>query len=40
MGALWTVVAYAFTFGVLGLVGFALYRVLTAGRRSWREVHR
>ncbi len=41
MSVLWTVVTYIFVFGVLGLFGFAVYRLLTAGRADgWREARR
>ena len=40
MDAFWIVVSFIFTFGVLGIVGYALFRVATAGRRHDAAIHR
>jgi hypothetical protein len=32
MGALWTLVTFAFTFGVFAVIGFALWHVFVAAR--------
>jgi hypothetical protein len=41
MVALWTTVTFVFTFGVMALLGFALYHVYTSARdNSPRLEHR
>ena len=32
MSTLWTIVTFAFTFGVFAVIGFALYHLYTAAR--------
>lgn len=34
METFWTIVVFAFVFGVLGTVGYACYRIGTAGHRA------
>jgi hypothetical protein len=34
MAVLWTIVSFAFTFGVLGIVSYAFVRIFTAGRHA------
>ncbi|HEY2936107.1 MAG TPA: hypothetical protein VGJ25_05880 [Gaiellaceae bacterium] len=39
MSALWTIVTFAFTFGVFAVIGFALYHLHTTARDNSPRLH-